>query len=401
MPDMNNESELRRDNAELHKRVTDLENAISERKQIEEELRTSERQYFTIFNNANDLIHIVSPAGKILAVNKKWLTTLEYSQEEAKGLQVTDILLDDEIPQTSGQFKKVAEGESVSIGTVFISRSGKKIDVEGNGKGIFIDGKFVSAVGIFRDISERRKAVNALLEANKIINRSPAVAFLWSMEKDWPVEFVSDNVQILTGYSSQEFIERKISYRDIIYSDDLERVTEEVTKFGKIEGLKTYAHKPYRITTKNGEIKWVNDKTYIRRDSRGITTHHEGVVSDITEEMKLEGQLRQAQKMESVGRLAGSVAHDFNNMLSVILGHTEMALGKTTPSQPIHAHLTEIIKAAERSVNLTKQLLAFARKQTIAPRVLDLNKTVVGMIEMLRRLIGEDIHLTFLPGKDL
>ncbi|MCD4702401.1 MAG: response regulator, partial [Candidatus Aegiribacteria sp.] len=114
-----------------------------------------------------------------------------------------------------------------------------------------------------------------------------------------------------------------------------------------------------------------------------------------------EGQLRQAQKMESVGRLAGGVAHDFNNMLSVILGHTEMALEKTTPSHPLHAHLTEIINAAERSTDLTKQLLAFARKQTIAPRVLNLNETVEGMIKMLRRLIGEDIHLTLLPGKDL
>jgi CheY-like chemotaxis protein len=105
--------------------------------------------------------------------------------------------------------------------------------------------------------------------------------------------------------------------------------------------------------------------------------------------------------MESVGRLAGGVAHDFNNMLGVILGHTEMALNRLDASQPLFATLQEINKAAQRSAELTRQLLAFARKQTVAPQVLDLNETVGGMLTMLRRLIGEDIQLVWLPGKNL
>lgn len=108
---------------------------------------------------------------------------------------------------------------------------------------------------------------------------------------------------------------------------------------------------------------------------------------------KLQEQLNQIQKMESVGRLAGGVAHDFNNMLGVIIGHTEMALDQIDPTQPIHEDLMEIYKAAERSANLTRQLLAFARKQTVAPRKLDLNETLKGMLMMLNRLIGEDIKL--------
>jgi len=112
----------------------------------------------------------------------------------------------------------------------------------------------------------------------------------------------------------------------------------------------------------------------------------------------LQAQLNQAQKMESVGRLAGGVAHDFNNMLGVILGHTEMALLKADPVHPLCSDLQEIRKAAERSATLVRQLLAFARKETIVPKVLDLNKTVEGMLTMLGRLIGEDIHLAWLPG---
>ncbi|HEY5283100.1 MAG TPA: ATP-binding protein, partial [Polyangia bacterium] len=133
-----------------------------------------------------------------------------------------------------------------------------------------------------------------------------------------------------------------------------------------------------------------------------------GVALDTTEnrkaeeeKAKLEDQLGQAQKMESIGRLAGGVAHDFNNMLGVILGHVELAMEELDPTQPIHGNLEEIQKAARRSADLTRQLLAFARKQTVAPKVLDLNQTVGGMLKMLRRLLGEDIDLTWVPAADL
>ncbi len=133
-----------------------------------------------------------------------------------------------------------------------------------------------------------------------------------------------------------------------------------------------------------------------------------GTYMDITErkqaegeQIKLQSQLVQAQKMESVGRLAGGVAHDFNNMLGVILGLTEMALEQMDPAQPLFADLQEVHKAAERSAVLTRQLLTFARKQTIVPRVIELNETVEGMLKMLRRLIGEGIDLLWKPGRNL
>jgi nitrogen-specific signal transduction histidine kinase/CheY-like chemotaxis protein len=119
------------------------------------------------------------------------------------------------------------------------------------------------------------------------------------------------------------------------------------------------------------------------------------------EREKLQAQLTQAQKMESVGRLAGGVAHDFNNMLQVILGNTALALEDLPPDGPLRESLEETRKSAERSADLTRQLLAFARKQTIAPKLLDLNDTVQGALKMLRRLIGEDIQLAWLPQADL
>lgn len=133
-----------------------------------------------------------------------------------------------------------------------------------------------------------------------------------------------------------------------------------------------------------------------------------GIDRDITDRKiaeqqkeKLQAQLLQAQKMESIGRLAGGVAHDFNNMLGVIIGYTEMALMDIEPSNLLHDQLREILQASQRSAELTRQLLAFARKQPVSPRLIDLNETMSGMLNMLRRLIGEDIELIWLPGHDL
>jgi len=133
-----------------------------------------------------------------------------------------------------------------------------------------------------------------------------------------------------------------------------------------------------------------------------------GFTIDITERKraeeeqgKLQEQLAQARKIEAVGRLAGGVAHDFNNMLSVILGHTELALMQMDPGQPLFERLQEIRKAATHSADLTRQLLAFARKQIVVPKVLDLNATLETMLKMLRRLIGENIELVWLPGENL
>jgi len=119
------------------------------------------------------------------------------------------------------------------------------------------------------------------------------------------------------------------------------------------------------------------------------------------ERARLSAQLQQAQKMESVGRLAGGVAHDFNNMLGVIIGHTDMAIERLAPSHPAHGNLLEVHKAASRSAELTRQLLAFAHKQTVLPRTLRLNETVAGMLKMLQRLIGENIAILWRPGDEL
>lgn len=125
------------------------------------------------------------------------------------------------------------------------------------------------------------------------------------------------------------------------------------------------------------------------------------LIRDVTEQRRLEARLVQSQKMESVARLAGGVAHDYNNMLSIILNYTQMALNKIGPAHPLNADLQEVMAAAKHSADITRQLLAFAREQAIAPREIDLNHTVESMLKMVRRLVGEGIALDWEPARDL
>jgi two-component system, cell cycle sensor histidine kinase and response regulator CckA len=160
----------------------------------------------------------------------------------------------------------------------------------------------------------------------------------------------------------------------------------------------------HEMTVQTGEGG--QTRTYRIVSTPIIGTHGEiaaaiEMVEDVTERISLESQVRQAQKMEAVGQLAGGIAHDFNNLLTVILGHTELALLKTEDTHPLHVDLRAILDVSNRCSAIIRQLLAFARKQTITPVVLNLNKSVEGMIKVIRRLIGEDIHLVWRPCQDV
>jgi PAS domain S-box-containing protein len=164
----------------------------------------------------------------------------------------------------------------------------------------------------------------------------------------------------------------------------------------------------FRVFHPDGTVKHLKANGLVIIGADGKPDRMLGINMDITEEkqaekekIKLEHQLQQSQKIESIGQLAGGVAHDFNNMLGVILGHTELALMKAAPENPVIKDLEAIRSAAKRSGDLTRQLLTFARKETVIPKVIDLNDTVAGMLKMLQRLIGENIHLSWHPEVSL
>ncbi len=197
------------------------------------------------------------------------------------------------------------------------------------------------------------------------------------------------------------------TWTKLTHPEDLKASNELMERH--FRGEIDYYEMELRMWHKEGRWVWILDRGRVTSWTKeGKPLMVMGTHQDMTErkqaeveKMRLEADLQQAQKMESVGRLAGGVAHDFNNILTVILGHVEMAIEQVEPSQEIHNDLTEIQKAAERSADLTRQLLAFARKQSIVPKVMDLSKTIEGLFHMLRRLIGESISLVWHPNDEL
>jgi PAS domain S-box-containing protein len=211
-------------------------------------------------------------------------------------------------------------------------------------------------------------------------------------------------VQML-GYDSLEsLIEKTEDVKTDIYAnpEDRLKIIQQLFENDKLQGIEV------ELKNRSGKTCWVSIDIRLIRDSEGSPLRVESLVSDINhrieseqEHARLQKQLVQAQKLEAVGKLAGGVAHDFNNILSVIIGKSEMALWKMAPSDPFYDYFVDIKKAAGHSANLTRQLLAFARKQTIAPQVVDINMTLKETLSMLRRIISESIELTQLPKPDL
>jgi two-component system, cell cycle sensor histidine kinase and response regulator CckA len=248
-----------------------------------------------------------------------------------------------------------------------------------------------------KEVTERIMAEDTTRKSEeryRTIFESTATANIIIAE-DTNILMANNNFASLCGYTKQE-LEGKISWTVFIHKDDLEKM-KTYHKMRRTDSGSAPSSYEFRFINRQGEVRELFMNVAVIPE----TKYSIASLIDLTERKQLETQLVQAQKMESVGRLAGGVAHDFNNMLSVIIGNTEMALNRVKRSDHLHKTLQDILNAGMRSADLTRQLLAFARKQTVSPKVLDLNDTVTGMLKMLRRLIGEDIDLDWHPGPNL
>jgi|GEM_PF-1316885 len=209
----------------------------------------------------------------------------------------------------------------------------------------------------------------------------------------------------IVGYTKEELLQKR--FQDVTHPDDLDPDLANIRRIlaGEIQAYSLEK----RYIRKDGSIVWIYLTVSIVRHALGDYPEYLiSVTEDITERKRAEednarlaAQLQQAHKMEAVGQLAGGIAHDFNNMLAVIIGHAEMAMEEVDLGEPVYSNLEQIHVAAERSTEIVRQLLAFARKQAIVPKVLDLNEVVEAILKMLRRLIGEGIDLVWMPGSGL
>ena len=209
------------------------------------------------------------------------------------------------------------------------------------------------------------------------------------------ITYVSPGAGEMFGYPPDEVLGRPVakSYRGGL--DEARAVMRRLRRQGRL--------RDYETAVRAADGRWVDVSASLAllRDPRGVVIGTLGILHDVTERKRLEAELRQAQKMEAIGRLAGGIAHDFNNLLTIIQGRSHLLLRRVEADDPRRRHLDLIRQTAEQAATLTQQLLAFSRKQSPEPRVLDLSAVAAGMAPMLRRLIGETIELAVAPRTPL
>ncbi len=383
-----------------------IEFVITDRKRVENELRESRRFLADLIENSGTLISVKDREGRFEMVNRKWEEVTGLTRQEVLGRRDMELYPKSVAEQFRRNDQEAMEtGEIVEKEEILENDRGRsyllsiKFPIKGS------DNTIRGICGMSTEITERKQAEETLRESEEmyraLVKALPDIVIRF--DRQGRHLFVSENVEAEFGIPVQEHLGK--TYWELGFSEETCRLWDETIQ----KVFETGEPNETEYSIRWGEkVRFVNWRLVPERDAHGQIATVLSVTRDIThvrqgeeERKKLQEQLAQSQKMESVGRLAGGVAHDFNNMLAAILGHTEMALDRVSSDHPLAADLRGIQNAAQRSADLTRQLLAFARKQTVVLKVLDLNETVTGMLKMLGRLIGEDITLDWLPGAAL
>jgi PAS domain S-box-containing protein len=424
----------------------------------EEALRESEEQFRLLFEAASDgvVLHPLSTdrdGSRFVRVNAVTCQMLGYSPAEMARLSPLDIQDAADLDQVPAEVDQLLREGKYLFEKILVAKDGRRFPAEINTTVFELHGQTM-ALSIIREITGRKRDEARIRHLNRVLITIRDVNKLITRERDADT-LIGEGCRLLVenrGYASALIVltdpdERPVSWAqegkgsafgpnsDLLAKGQLPPCCERALSSGKVlvidareavcdgcpRGMDDagslslcvrLAHDGVgygylvaavdKLITVDGEeqslfAEMADDLAY------ALSVLRMDKAREASEQNRklLENQLMQAQKMESVGRLAGGVAHDYNNMLSVIIGYAELAMDNVDPADPLKDDLKEILKAGRRSAEITRQLLAFARQQTIEPRVLDLNDTVEGMLKMLRRLIGEDIDLAWLPEPGL
>ncbi len=369
-------------------------------KAAEEALLQSEERFRSLASMTTEGI-MIHEQGVIVDANRAFAELVGYHDgDELVGKKGLDVL-----PATEESRRELIShlrsADSATFAIELVMPDESRVWAETRGREVMYRGRPARLV-FMRDITERKRAEEALRRSEQEFRALFEAAPVGIGVADIQGNILAFNGAILRpgGYTHDDI--QRIGNVSALYYDAEERETaltlflaqgslhQHEVRFKRKDGTPYDVWLSLTHTTFNGVSciqAIVEDRTEKQRAEE--------------EQERLQTQLRQAAKMESIGRLAGGVAHDYNNMLAVILGHVQLALEQVSPDDALYADLLEIKEAADRSAGITQQLLAFARRQVTIPRVIDLNKAVQGMMGMLGRLIGEQVRLTWIPGKDI
>ncbi len=396
---------------ELEQRIRALEETRDQGQHLEESGRRQESLVQKYFDVTSAIIVALDREQRVSFINRRGCELLGYAEEEVLGKNWFDHFLPARLRQ---EVQEVAEAlfagnaESVSyFENHVLCRDGSERLIAWHNTYLRKEGRIVEIISSGEDITEKKQIRLELQEAYNIINRSSSVAFLWENSEGWPVKFVSENVEQLTGYSAADFTSGVISYAEIVDSDDLGRIGHEVEQAGNDLQHDDFEHEPYRIITKDKELKWVTDSTHIKRDGQGRPTYFQGIVTDMTVSKELEQErlavireLEQVQRYKSLNVMAGAVAHHFNNMMMVVMGNLELLQRDLPDGSQASEMAAAAQESAARASQISRSMLTYVGQHHPKKEAGDLSALILGLKGLLRSNVAAHIDIQLhLAGK--
>lgn len=368
----------------------------------EEALRASEQRFRSIFEKVAAGMITTRLDGAYLQANPAICAMLGYTESEILRKQFQQTIHESDFEKFQQQFDEVLAGRrrDIELEMRYLRKDGTTMWGHTTSVWQFdAENRPTYCIHLIQDINQRKYAMHALQESRRkyegLINTLEGI--VWEADAEtFEFSFVSPQAEQILGYPVDKWLSQPRFWRNHVHPDDLQRAVEASNEARK---NKCGYELEYRIVAADGRSVWLRDTVGVVQQN-GEVTKLRGVMIDITKRREAElalqtseAQLRQSQKMEAIGRLAGGIAHDFNNILTAITGYAELMQQKMDETHEMFRETNEIGKAARRAAELTRQLLAFSRQQVLQSRVLDLNEVIIDMVQMVHRLIGEDIEL--------
>ncbi len=373
-------------------RALDLRRAQAEQARAEEARRQGEERFRALIEHGADVVALVAPDGTLLFASHSIERLLGFAPAELVGRPAFERVHPDDLPRINAALRDIVASPGTPAGLELRWRhkdgSWRHIDA------VAVDRLAEPAVGAivvnFRDVSERRTAEAALRESEERYRTlvEGVRDIIFALSPEGTIASLNPAFETIAGWRREEWVGRP--FERLVHPEDLPLALELL---GRVVRGELRPASQFRVQTAKGDYR-VGEFSATPQLHEGRLVGILGIGRDVTERVQLEQQLRQAQKMEAVGRLAGGIAHDFNNILTAITGYADLLLEDLAATDPRRQDADEIHKAADRAAGLTRQLLAFSRQQVLQPTVLEVNKLVSDLEKMLRRLLGEDVELS-------